>query len=398
MINKRYVLISVVTLVLGGVFTVYIVGGLTGRVKNDFPVTITFDHVGQLLRVTGDVKLRGVLVGRIQRIDHLPDGKAEVRLALDPSLRIPADVSAAVRGKTLFGEKFVELIDAPHPSGEVMKPGAVIPESRTTPPFELEQVLQTLLPVLDAAKPGDFGGALHALATGLAGNEETARRALDNSLALLDTLGAHTSRLDRLLAGSAQSSSALARASPDLVQALNDLDALSKELIARRADLQAVLHTTPTWLDVAASLVEERYRDLVDLSVKGATVLDLVASHRFALPMTVDGLKNFTQDWVTNLSTPCEDANGMTVGEKHHELLGSTCWQIWILRAEKEKMPGGYNDMTRPTPGPSAAAAAYSAQLRTLLGLPFGTDPSPLQLLFYSSIRNDRGLIPERLL
>ncbi len=72
MINKRYVLISVVTIALGGLLTSYIVGGLTGRIKNDFPVTITFDHVGQLLRVTGDVKLRGVLIGKIQRIDHLP--------------------------------------------------------------------------------------------------------------------------------------------------------------------------------------------------------------------------------------------------------------------------------------------------------------------------------------
>ncbi|TMK20227.1 MAG: hypothetical protein E6G68_05010, partial [Actinobacteria bacterium] len=122
-------------------------------------------------------------------------------LALDPGLPIPAGVSAIVRGKTLFGEKFVELVDPTHPSGALLKPGTQIPESRTIPPFELEQVLQSLLPVLDATKPGDLGGALHALAQGLAGNEGAARRAIDNSLVVLDAIDNNRGNLDRLLGG-----------------------------------------------------------------------------------------------------------------------------------------------------------------------------------------------------
>ena len=73
---------------------------------------------------------------------------------------------------------------------------------------------------------------------------------------------------------------------------------------------------------------------------------------------------------------------------------------MWILTAEKDKPEGGYDATTRPTPGPGAsiAAAAYIAQLRQMLALPFGTEPTPLQRLLYSSIRDANGLIPEVLL
>ena len=399
MINKRHALIGVAVLGATLAFTIYVVGGLSGRVKNRFPVTATFSNVGQLLRVTGDVKMRGVIVGTIAKIDHLADGSGRVTLALDPGQPIPAGISASIRGKTLFGEKYVELIDPPKPTDQVLKPGDSIPESRTIPAFELEQVLQHLVPVLNAAQPGDLGGSLHALAQGLAGNEAAAQRTIDNALIVLNTLGANQQNLDRLLSGIDRSSSALARSSPDFVAALADLDQLNRALIANKGDLSAVLRDTPRWLDVATQLIQARYTDLVDLSVKGADVLHLVASHRFALPSTVANLKDFTQDWVTNLSTPCKNQENQTLGDPgfHTELAGSTCWQVWIVTAEKNKFPGGYDSTTRPMPGNAVAAAAYRAQLEQMLGLPFGTRASDLEAFFYSPIRDAQGLIPEAL-
>ncbi|MGH2794799.1 MAG: MlaD family protein [Actinomycetota bacterium] len=376
----------------------YIINGLGGRTGGPFQVTVTFDRVGQLLRVSGDVKMRGVLVGQIHRIEKHLGGAAEVVLTLQPRHRIPADVSASIRGKTLFGEKYVELIDPEQPTGALLKPGDVIPQSRTIAPLELEQVLDSLQPLLDAIEPGDLGGAIGAVAEGLAGQEEEAGRAIDNTLVVLESLGASRDDLDRLLAGIDDGSDAFARASPDFVAALADLEVLAREIVANAVDLRAVLGDAPEWLDVAAQIVEERYDDLVDLSVKGADILDLVASHASELPMAVEALKDFTQSWVTNLSTPCENVAGVTVGEAHPELAGSTCWQVWALTSEKNRVPGGYGPAEKPTPGSAVAAAAYVAQLRQLLGLPFGTPPSDLAVLMHGAIRDAAGLIPEAML
>ncbi len=399
MTNRRNALVGLLVIALIIAFGIYVVGGISGRVSNDFPVTVTFARVGQLLRVTGDVKARGVIVGKIAQIKHFPNGTAQVVLALDRGQRLPADVSAAIRGKTLFGEKFVELLDPAKPSGAILKPGARIPEDRTVGPFELEEVLQSLIPVLDAAKPGDLGGALHALAQGVAGNEQIARRTIDNALIALRTVSEHRAELDRLLAGVDTGAATLDRVSPDLVAALQALDEISRSLVAHQDDLRAVLRDAPTWLDIVAQLTEARYKDLVDLSVKGVDVLDLVAEHRFRLPPTVSALKTFTQNWVTNLSAPCRNADGQTLGDAdfHPSLAGTTCWQVWITSGEKEKSPGGYGP-EGPTPDGATAAIAYRAQLTELLALPFGARPTPLQLMLYKSFLTPRGLLPEEML
>lgn len=394
---NRYVLIGLAAILATAMFGVYVINGLGGRTGGPFQVKVSFERVGQLLRVSGDVKLRGVLVGQIHEIAKHIDGAAEVTLTLQPEHRIPGDVSATIRGKTLFGEKFVELIDPPAPSGALLRHGDEIPESRTIPPLELEQVLDSLQPLLDAVEPGQLGGAIGALAKGLAGQEDEARRAIDNTLVLLETLGASRADLDRLLSGLDEGSDAFARATPDFVAALAELDVLARELIENSDDLRAVLGDAPEWLDMAAKLVEDRYTDLVDLSVKGADILALVASHASDLPATVEALKAFTQAWVTNLSSPCENIAGVSVGEAHPSLAGSTCWQVWALTSEKNRVPGGYGP-EGPMPGSAVAAAAYTAQLRQLLRLPFGTAPSDVATLLHRPIRDARGLIPEALL
>jgi hypothetical protein len=72
-----------------------------------------------------------------------------------------------------------------------------------------------------------------------------------------------------------------------------------------------------------------------------------------------------------------------------------------VLSAEQMKNPGGYTG-DGPTPAPTTtsatAAAAFKAQVRQLLALPFGVQPSDLALLLDRALIDERGLLPERLL
>ncbi|TMK81713.1 MAG: MCE family protein [Actinobacteria bacterium] len=401
---RRNLVLGLAGIVLTVGFVFYVLSGLGGHPGGPFQVKVTFARTGQLLRVSGDVKLRGVQIGQIAKIQHEPNATAIVTLAIDPGMQIPEDVTAMVGAKTLFGEKFVALVDPAHPNGRLLRNGDQIPENRTTPPFELDQVIAALVPILDSAKPGDLGGALHALAVGLAGQEQGARDAMDKGVTALAVLAAHKGDLDRVLAGMDASTGALSKASPDLVASLNSLDKLSKQLVTDSTDVQAFLRDAPTVLNKLADLVDNHYQDLVDISVKGADILDIVAAHRSALPSTVAALKTFTQDWDTNLSIPCTNSAGQTVGQLHPSLEGSTCWQLWVLSAEQTKNPGGYTG-NGPTPAPATASsadprilAAYRAQVGQLLALPFGTQPSDVALLMNGALVDGRGLIPERLL
>ena len=400
---RRNLALGAAGLALTIAFGTYVLTSLGGHPSGPFEVSATFARVGQLLRVSGDVKLRGVQIGQVARIQHLPNGAARVTLSLYKGLQIPEDVTATVTAKTLLGEKYVQLIDPEHPNGRLLRPGEDIPENRTRPPFELDQVIATLVPVLDAAKPGDLGGALHALAIGLAGQEDEARDAMDKGLTALGVLSAHKADLDRLLAGLDASTGALDKATPDLVASLNSLDKLSRTLVNDSNDVQAVLRDAPTFLTQLADLVTRHYNDLVDISVKGADILDIVAAHRGTLPATVAALKTFTQDWDTNLSIPCTNSAGHTIGQLHASLQGTTCWQLWVVSAEQMKNPGGYTG-NGPVPlppdqnSPGVTSAAFRAQVREMLAMPFGTEPSDVALLMSGALADHRGLIPESVL
>ncbi|MGH2759782.1 MAG: MlaD family protein, partial [Actinomycetota bacterium] len=104
---------------------------LGGAFLPGYEVTARFARAGQLLRSGSDVKLRGVLVGSVSRIEVERTGKASVGLRLFEEQEIPDNVQAAVRAKTLFGEKFIELRIPDEPSARELEPGDEIPESRT---------------------------------------------------------------------------------------------------------------------------------------------------------------------------------------------------------------------------------------------------------------------------
>lgn len=381
--------------VFAGFVGVRLAGGF-GR--STYTVTAKFQRAGQLLKGNGDVKLRGILVGKISSVEYTKDGGALITMAMFRSQKVPANVTASVRGKTLFGEKFVQLL-VTNPAAEVLHDHDAISEERTVEPFELETVLETGLPVLNAIEPGRLGGAFHALAEGVSGQEEAARRAIDNGLIALRALNSRSGDLDRLLAGFPQSADTFARSAPDLVAALGDLDLFNQTVLSKSFQASGALRDTPTWMNSVAQLMEARFTDLVDLSVKGADVLDVVANRRDKLPFTVQSLKNFTQSWVTNMSVGCVDPSGTTIGQQFPSLAGSTCWQIWQLNADGGvKVPGEYDPATRPTPNSSVSAKAFEAQVSQLQKLPFGKKPDDLTLFLFEPLKDQRGLVPESLL
>src|SRR3954468_19385868 len=94
-------------------------------------VVLEADRAGNQLVVPADVKLDGVLVGRVSGVST--EGET-ARLRLDISKdrinQIPSNVVARILPKTLFGEKFVQLVIPGTPSDQPLQPGAVIAQDR----------------------------------------------------------------------------------------------------------------------------------------------------------------------------------------------------------------------------------------------------------------------------
>src|SRR4051794_26768426 len=157
--------LAVVALLLGLTIAVY---NKALPWQSTYEVVLNADRAGNQLVVPADVKLDGVLVGRVSGVST--EGEtARLRLQIDKSKikEIPDNVVARILPKTLFGEKFVELVIPGQSSAQHLQPGAVIAQDRSQTAIELQHVFNDLVPVLRTLNPAQLSITLSNLAQAL---------------------------------------------------------------------------------------------------------------------------------------------------------------------------------------------------------------------------------------
>ena len=124
-----------------------------------------------------DVKVRGLIIGDVSSItsdgngaDHPPAARPGPRRE-----QLPDNVTARLLPKTIFGEKYVDLVLPATPSGRHLADGDVIPEDRSQAALEINQALDDLLPMLRSVQPAKLNATLTALATALTGTRRAGR-------------------------------------------------------------------------------------------------------------------------------------------------------------------------------------------------------------------------------
>ncbi len=253
-------------------------------------VTLHTDHTGMQLSEGADVKLRGVIVGEVRSITA--DGeKATLRLALDPAQRelVPADVTARLLPKTLFGERFVALVSTSL-GGPSIKDGAVIEQDRTTAAIELERVLDNALPLLQSIKPDKLAAVLGALAYGLDGRGE--RTGQD-----LVRLNDYLTELNRQMPTIADDVRKLAGvldvysdAAPDLIALLRDATVTMTTISRQRAQLAEFLTQTTGLADQTSAFLDRYDERIIQLGDVSRPVLEVLAAYAPEYPCLMKGI------------------------------------------------------------------------------------------------------------
>jgi len=244
------------------------------------PVTLRTDRVGNLLQRDSDVKVRGVIVGRVAGVTPTADG-AEVRLALDPdrTALIPADVSARLTPKTLFGERFVDLVPPADPSPRRLTAGAVIPQDRSETAIEIERVLDNLLPLLTAVQPEKLSAALGAIESALSGRGEQLGATLVGLQRYVSRFNPALPELRANLDELAGATRALDRAAPDLLAALANATVTSRTVAEQRANLESFFRSVTGVSGEALQYLAANRDNLVDLAATSRPTLELLAEY-----------------------------------------------------------------------------------------------------------------------
>jgi phospholipid/cholesterol/gamma-HCH transport system substrate-binding protein len=285
---------------LSGVLFLVVLAGLIGLTialyqkafTDVVTVTLEADTAGNQLTAPSDVKLRGLIVGEVRAVRSTGDG-AELELALEPAQadRIPSNVQARLLPKTLFGEKYVDLVLPEAPVGGTLSEGDVIPQDRTSTGIETEQALNDLLPLLQALKPAQLSTTLNALSTALRGRGDQLGENLELVDAYLKEFNPEIETLGEDFRGLADFADNLERTTPDLVALLDDLSAINRNLVDQEQELSTFLDATTGFAGEMESFLQDNEQRLVRLAADSRPVLGLYAKYSPEFPCLARGLE-----------------------------------------------------------------------------------------------------------
>ncbi|CAM5524854.1 ABC transporter substrate-binding protein OS=Streptomyces aurantiogriseus OX=66870 GN=GCM10010251_46400 PE=4 SV=1 [Streptomyces aurantiogriseus] len=255
-------------------------------------ITLEADSLGNQLDPRADVKLRGLLVGEVRSVRA--DGeKAVLDLALKPEYvaSIPSDVHARLLPKTLFGEKYVDLVAPRGSSGtRPLRAGDVITQDRTRVGMELQQLMNDLLPLLRTVEPGKLNSTLSAFATALEGRGDRIGDNLTRVEGYLRRLNPHLPSLKEDIARFADVAEVYGDAAPDLMRILRNTVTTSRTLVEKKDRLAAALRTTAAVAGTTEDFLAENGDRLITLGRVSRPTLELFARYSPEYPCLLDGL------------------------------------------------------------------------------------------------------------
>ena len=264
-------------------------GVFTKQFSSYDEVTLRASKIGLQMPERADVKIRGVIVGEVLDFVPTPEG-ADVTLGLykDRDADIPADVTASIVPKTLFGEKYVSLIPPENPAGEALQAGDTIERTRLS--TEVEQVLSDLYPLLRAVQPADLNMTLNAIATALEGRGDQLGANLETLDGYLKKFNPELPALVEDLRLTAEVSDTYADILPEVATILRSSIVTTGTLEDREEKLKALFNDVSRFANVAERFTAANGDNIVRLGDVSAAQLEVFAKYSPEYPCLLGGI------------------------------------------------------------------------------------------------------------
>ena len=257
-------------------------------------VTLQTDTVGNQLQEASDVKVRGVIVGEVRDVKAGLKG-ASIDLAIDPQYlkQIPANVTAQLLPKTLFGERYVSLVTPANPSAQRLADGDVIGQDRTKNAIELEKVIDDLYPLLKAVPPQDLAYTLGAVADALRGRGNELGANLASTGHYVGQMNTVLPQLEADISKLADFSDTYESASQDLLAVLDNLSVTNQTVVDQQQQLKRTFTVVSSSSNTVAQFLETNEANLIHLSSSSVPVLGLFARYSPEYPCLLNGLARY---------------------------------------------------------------------------------------------------------
>ena len=281
---------------LGVIFVLLLVLGVwfinaifTQKFTSYDKVKLDTDTIGLQLPSRADVKIRGVIIGQVLDAKAGTDG-AVLTLGINPDKmrEIPQNVTASILPKTLFGEKYVELVVPPQASTKALASGDRI--TQTELPIEVEKVLNDIYPLLRAVQPAELNYTLNALAGALEGRGEAIGENIEIFNSYLERLNPQVPALVEDLRLLSKVAGTYADVAPQIAETLRNTVKTGNTLVSRQAKLNAFLKDVTSFSGTAKTFLDNNGANIVRLGQLSQPQLQLLNRYSPEFPCLLKGL------------------------------------------------------------------------------------------------------------
>lgn len=276
----RFQLLGLTFLLVVAVFVSLCVAIYDKAFSGAVPVRLETDHVGNQLHVGSDVKIRGMVVGEVRSVQGFGNhATLDLAMQRETLSQVPADVSARLLPKTLFGERYVALQPPAQRSGAHLAAGGVIPEDRSSSAIEIDQVLNDLMPTLRALQPEKVATTLGAVSQALDGRGKQLGDTAGNLDRYLRRFNPSLPNVNEDIKNLTAAANGYDKAAPQLLHALANLTATSQTVAAKQNDLARLSSQLTTTSVDARSFLEVNHDNIIHLSGTARPTLDVLAQY-----------------------------------------------------------------------------------------------------------------------
>jgi len=308
---------------------------------NPTMVTIKAQDAGLQLAKFGDVRRHGALVGHVREIGN--DGKqAVIKVAFSPKAAktIPENVTVEILPTTLFGQKYISIVDPSDPSDKALSDGDVIPSDRVTTNVELQKILADLFPLLRSIRPADLSSTLYALATALRGRGDQLGETMVKLDDYLTTMNVHLPTLQEDLVLLAKVSRTYALAAPDLVRLLRNATTTAHTVTEKEPQLEAFFDDVTGLGKTSTRVLTTNEDNIVRAPAVSRPLLRLLDTYSPELPCLLNGAARYagrlnqifrkakvwqTMSLAANQRRPYDERDRPVYGEQG---TGPKCWGL----------------------------------------------------------------------
>lgn len=273
--------VGVVALVVGGLVCAgVVVLSLSTFGKKDYTAVLA-QTAG--LRVGEDVSVHGVPAGTVKAVELAGD-KVEVTFALERDIRLGDATTAEVKVATLLGTHYLEV----DPGGDGELPGDRIPLSRTSVPFNLQDVLERGAEAVQELNPQVIARALTEASESMSASGEALGPALTGIARLSDAVSTRQGQTTQLLRAARRVTDQLSASTGDLLEMMRQADLVLDEVTRRRDAIDTLLTETTTLARNLRAITRDTEADLAPAFRKLNGVLGVLRSEKKQLVKLLD--------------------------------------------------------------------------------------------------------------